>query len=188
MSDGMHAHTMGEAFAKVRANWGWFVALGVGLLILGVIAVANLLTATVASVLLVGVMMLMGGVAQIVLAFRVKTWGRFVFWLLSGILYAAGGILAFVNPLLASAVLTLLLAISLIFAGALRIAVGFGARPEKGWGWIVVAGVLTVLAGIIIGIGWPVNSVWVLGMFLAVDLMFQGWSYIAFGLALRARA
>ena len=109
MSDGMHAHTLGEAIANVRASWGWFVALGVGLLILGVIAVANLLTATVASVLLVGVMMLMGGVAQIVLAFRVKTWGRFLFWLLSGILYAAGGILAFVNPLLASTALTLLI-------------------------------------------------------------------------------
>ena len=73
MSEGMHSHTLGEAIAKVRASWGWFVALGVGLLILGVIAVANLLTATVASVLLVGVMMLMGGVVQIVLAFRVRT-------------------------------------------------------------------------------------------------------------------
>ena len=52
----------------------------------------------------------------------------------------------------------------------------------------MVAGVLTVLAGIVIAVGWPVNSVWVLGMFLAIDLMFQGWSYIAFGLALRARA
>jgi uncharacterized membrane protein HdeD (DUF308 family) len=88
----------------------------------------------------------------------------------------------------ASTFLTLLLAFSLIFAGALRVSVGFGARPEKGWGWIVAAGVLTLLAGVVIAIGWPVNSVWVLGLFLAVDLMFQGWSYIAFGLALRARA
>jgi uncharacterized membrane protein HdeD (DUF308 family) len=188
MSDATHAHTLGDAIVKVRASWGWFVALGIGLLILGIIAAANLLTATVASVLFVGVLMLIGGVAQIVLAFRVKTWGRFLFWLLSGILYAAGGVLAFVNPLLASTFLTLLLAFSLIFAGALRISVGFGTRPDKGWGWIVAAGVLTALAGIVIAVGWPVNSVWVLGLFLAVDLMFQGWSYIAFGLALRARA
>jgi uncharacterized membrane protein HdeD (DUF308 family) len=76
MSDATHAHTLGDAIVKVRASWGWFVALGIGLLILGIIAAANLLTATVASVLFVGVLMLIGGVAQIVLAFRVKTWGR----------------------------------------------------------------------------------------------------------------
>ena len=50
---------------------------------------------------------------------------------------------------------------------------------------MVAGGVITLLAGIVIAIGWPVNSLWILGMFLAIDLIFQGWSFVAFGLALR---
>ena len=61
-------------------------------------------------------------------------------------------------------------------------------RPAKSWGWIVAAGIVTILAGLVIATGWPVNSLWVIGLFLGIDLLFQGWSYIAIGLALRARA
>ena len=92
---------------------------------------------------------------------------------------------AFYNPLLASAVLTFLLAVALIASGLLRIWVGFNHRPQDGWGWIVAAGVISALAGLVIAMHWPVNSVWVLGLFLAVDLIFQGWSFVALGLALK---
>jgi uncharacterized membrane protein HdeD (DUF308 family) len=87
------------------------------LLILGGVAFANLLVATVASVLFVGSMMLVGGIVEIVHAFGVRTWERFFFWFLSGLLYAVAGILAFTNPLLASSILTLLLAIALAASG-----------------------------------------------------------------------
>ena len=81
--------------------------------------------------------------------------------------------------------LTLLLAVALIAGGIFRIWVGMNARPQANWGWMVAGGVITLLAGIVIAIGWPVNSLWILGMFLAIDLIFQGWSFVAFGLALR---
>jgi uncharacterized membrane protein HdeD (DUF308 family) len=115
----------------------------------------------------------------------VQTWGRFFLWLASGLLYALAGIFAFYNPILASAVLTFLLAISLVASGVLRAWVGYQNWDQKGSGWIVTAGIITILAGIVIAIGWPVNSLQILGLFLAVDLIFQGWSFIAFGLALK---
>ena len=174
-----------DAIGQTRAKWGWFVALGVVLLIFGGIAFGNLFIATVASVYLVGWMMLFAGVVEIIHAFGVKTWGRFFYWLLSGLLYALAGFFAFYNPLLASAVLTFLLAIALIAAGVLRLWVAYQQRAAKGSGWILAAGIVTVLAGLVIAIGWPVNSLWILGMFLAIDLIFQGWTFIAFGLALK---
>jgi uncharacterized membrane protein HdeD (DUF308 family) len=174
-----------QAIGETRSKWGWFVALGVLLLIFGVIAFGNLFIATVASVYLVGWLMLVGGIIEIIHAFGVKSWGRFFFWLASGLLYAIAGFFAFDNPLLASAVLTFLLAVALVASGVLRIWVGLSHRPQSGWGWIVAAGVITVLAGLIIAMGWPVNSLWVLGMFLAIDLIFQGWTFIAVGLALK---
>lgn len=173
------------AIGETRDKWGWFVALGVLLLVFGGIAFGNLFIATVASVYLVGWLMLFAGAVEIVHAFGVKSWGRFFYWLLSGLLYALAGFFAFYNPLLASTVLTLLLAVALIASGVLRTWVGYQHRGEKGSGWIIAAGVVTVLAGVVIAIGWPVNSLWVLGMFLAIDLIFQGWTFIAFGLALK---
>lgn len=177
--------SLGEALREARAKWGWFVALGVLLLVAGGISAANLLTATVASVFVVGSLMLVAGIGEIIHAFSVKDWGGFFWWLLSGILYAASGVVAFMNPLLASAVLTFMLAAGLLASGALRIWVGFKERPNSGWGWVVAGGMVTVLLGLIIAAGWPVNSLWVLGMFLAIDLIFQGWTFIAVGLALK---
>jgi uncharacterized membrane protein HdeD (DUF308 family) len=174
-----------NTIGQTRAKWGWFVALGVLLLIFGGIAFGNLFIATVASVYLVGWMMLMAGVVEIIHAFGVKTWGRFFYWLLSGLLYAVAGFFAFYNPLLASAVFTFLLAVALVASGLLRTWVGYQNRAEKGSGWIITAGVVTALAGLIIAMGWPVNSLWILGLFLAIDLVFQGWTFIAFGLALK---
>ena len=178
-------HSLGANVGQVRSKWGWFVALGVAMLIFGGIAFGNLMIATVASVYWVGAMMLVAGIAELIHAFGVKTWGRFFYWLLSGVLYALAGIFAFINPLLASAVLTLLLACALFASGVLRTWVGLSHRPESGWGWIVAAGVITALAGVVIALRWPMNSLWVLGLFLAIDLIFQGWSLIALGLALR---
>lgn len=62
------------------------------------------------------------------------------------------------------------------------------ARARSNWGWFVAGGIVTILAGLVIAFGWPVNSLWVIGLFLGLDLLVQGRAYIAFGLALRVRA
>lgn len=181
----VNGDTLRQALQETRAKWGWFVGLGVLLLILGGIAFGNLLFATVASVYLIGWLMLLGGIIEIVHAFGVKSWGRFFYWLLSGLLYTVAGFFAFYNPELASALLTLMLAVALVAAGLLRLWVGWQHRAEKGSGWIIAAGILTLLVGILTAALWPGNSLWLLGLFLAIDLVFQGWTFIAFGLALK---
>jgi uncharacterized membrane protein HdeD (DUF308 family) len=119
--------------AELCSKWGWFVALGVVLLVLGILALGNLLVATLASVFFVGIMMILGTIAQVIHAFRMKGWGRF-FWLLAGLLYGAAGVIAFTDPALAAVALTLLLAVALIASGVLRIWTGVRLRPASGWG------------------------------------------------------
>ncbi|HXV31982.1 MAG TPA: HdeD family acid-resistance protein [Sinorhizobium sp.] len=174
--------TGGDAVAR---KWGWFVALGVLLIMAGGIAFGNLLMATVASVYYVGLIMLIGGLLNLGHAFRVRDWGGFFYWLLSGAFYAAAGIFAFINPVLASSVLTFLLAIALIVAGAFRVWVGFRLSPLGGWGWIAIGGLITLIAGLVIAAGWPIDSLWILGLFLAVDLVMQGLALIAFGVLVK---
>jgi len=172
-------------FSELRAKWGWLVALGVVVLILGGLALANLLLATVVSVYYIGALMLVGGVLHLVHAFQVKGWEAAMFWAMSGILYTLAGVMTFQNPLLASAVLTLLIGAALIVAGVFRLWVAFKLKDAGGWGWIAFSGLVTALAGIVIAVGWPVNSLWILGFFLSMDLIIQGWSMVALGLALR---
>src|SRR5262245_16301719 len=119
----------------LQSKWIWFVVLGVLLLLCGGIAFGNLLLATVVSVYYVGMLMLFGGIMYLVHAFQVKGWDNALFWALSGVLYTLAGIFAFINPILASAALTLFLAVALIIAGVFRVWVGNRLRPMKGWGW-----------------------------------------------------
>ena len=97
----------------------------------------------------------------------------------------AAGVLAFVNPILTSKVLTLFMACALLVSGLFRIWVAMRSKEERGWGWLLAGGIVTALAGLVFLIGWPVNSLWLLGLFLAFDLAMQGWALIGFGLALR---
>lgn len=174
-----------ETLKTLGASWGWFVALGVLMLILGFVAGVYVLAATVASVLFVGVMMLVAGVGQLVQAWRVKGWRGFLLWTLSGLLYAIAGGVALYNPLAGAAVLTLLLGAFLIAAGVLRLWVWFQHRSQQGWGWLALSGVITLLAGLLVAVGWPANSLWILGLLLAIDLLFQGATLVMLGLALR---
>ncbi|MCJ9752316.1 HdeD family acid-resistance protein [Neorhizobium sp. BETTINA12A] len=172
--------------ATVRDKWGWFLALGILLLILGFLALANLLVATVASVFYIGMMMLTGGIAYLVHAFQVKSWDHILFWAASGILYTIAGLLAFWNPALTAAIVTFFIAMALIVAGIFRLWIGLKMRPMRSSGWFIFGGVITGLAGLVIAFGWPVNTLWILGLFLAIDLTIQGWALIALALAVKA--
>src|SRR3546814_1364225 len=82
-------------------------------------------------VIFVGTLMLIGAVGQLIQAWRVKNWGGFFVWSLSGLLYAAAGVVAIVNPFAGAALLTLLLGATLIGAGAFRLWVWFNNRGQK---------------------------------------------------------
>jgi uncharacterized membrane protein HdeD (DUF308 family) len=181
--------SLADGLKALRAKWGWIVALGIVFLIAGVVALGSVVAATETAVLVVGIMMLMGGVAEIIAAFGVKSWGKFFFWLLLGVLYVAAGIIAIMNPLLAATYLTLMLGFALVFGGVLRIFLAFQMKSAGGpWGWVVLSGLITLLLGGMIIAQWPASSLFVLGIFLGIDLIFIGTGWISMGLALKKRA
>jgi uncharacterized membrane protein HdeD (DUF308 family) len=174
----------GTDLAPLRAKWGWIVALGVVYVIVGFIALGSIVTATVASVFIVGVMMIIAGVAELISAFQIKTWGKFLVWALLGVLYIIAGFVTFENPLFAAVLLTLLLGASLVASGIVRIFLAFNMKAEMPWIWVALSGVITLLLGLIILARWPVNSVYILGLFLGIDLIMAGAGWIGLGLGL----
>jgi uncharacterized membrane protein HdeD (DUF308 family) len=175
----------GPDTAPLRAKWGWIVALGVVYLVAGFIALGSVAMATVASVFVVGVMMIVAGVAEVISAFQIKTWGRFLLWVLLGLLYVVAGFVTFQNPLLAAVLLTLILGASLVASGIMRIILAFSMKRETPWIWVALSGVITLLLGGLILARWPVSSLYILGLFLGIDLIVAGASWIGIGLGLR---
>ena len=185
-SDTQRGPEAGSDTAPLRAKWGWIVALGVVYLLAGFIALGSVAMATVVSVLVVGVMMIIAGVAEVFSAFQIKNWGKFLLWALLGVLYIIAGFVTFQNPLLAAVLLTLILGASLVVSGIMRIVLAFSMKRETPWIWVALSGVITLLLGVLILVRWPVSSLYILGLFLGIDLIMAGagWIGIGFGLSL----
>jgi uncharacterized membrane protein HdeD (DUF308 family) len=187
-SDFRRPRNLGPGVEALRAEWGWIVALGTIYVLVGLIALYSVVTATIASVFVVGIMMLIAGVAEVINAFQVKSWGKFFLWILLGVLYILAGFVTFENPLLAAALLTLVLGAALVASGIMRIILAVNMMEGTPWIAVVFSGVVTFLLGLIILAHWPVSSLYVLGLFLGIDLVFAGGGWIGVGIGLKGLA
>jgi uncharacterized membrane protein HdeD (DUF308 family) len=179
------AHNLGDANERLREKWAAITAFGVLLVVLGVAALFFSLIATIVTVTLNGVLFLVGGAAEIGIGMHSRTWGRFFLWVVGGLLYLAVGVLCIVDPVLASVALTLVLGAALIAAGVVRAFLAAQLPPDHPRALIFLAAAVTILLGVIIFSRWPVDSVYVLGTLLGVDLLFHGVGWVSFGMGLR---
>jgi uncharacterized membrane protein HdeD (DUF308 family) len=179
---------MANAWAceSLRRHWGWMLAFGILMVLLGMIGLAMATTLTVASVLVFGALLVVGGIAQSIEAFRAAGWKSRALHVFIALVYIAAGVLALYDPVAASLSLTLFIAAMLLVVGALRVAMAFQMRPVRGWGWVLAGGVMSLLLGIAIIVQWPVSGLLAIGLFVALELMIAGWSGILFALAARA--
>ncbi len=168
----------------VRENWGWFLALGLAQVLVGVVALVMAAFTTLIAVLLLGGLALAGAVVELVSAFGSRTWQEGLARALVGVLYAAFGVVLLANPELAVSTLTLVLAVLLLVNGATRVVLALAGR-YRGWGWAAAGGAVSLLLGGLIWAGWPENSLWVIGLFVGIDLLVMGWYWVALALAAR---
>lgn len=169
----------------LRPKWGWFIGLGILAALLGVAALTLTVTATIASVLMIGVFMLLIGATEIAIGFQARTWGRVLYWEIAGLLYVLAGLFAIADPVPATFVITLMLGAGLLATGIVRLVLALKMHNSQMRGPLIVAGAVTTLLGLVIVLGWPGNSLFVIGTLLGIDLVFSGVSWIFFGLRLR---
>jgi uncharacterized membrane protein HdeD (DUF308 family) len=167
--------------------WGWFVALGVALVILGVVCILGEIETTLITVIVLGWFLLISGVIALVHAFRTRTWTGFFLYLLSAVLRVVTGYLLIRYPLIGALTLTLLLATLFIVGGVFR-AVGAASLRFPQWGWTAVSGIIGIVLGVMLLSQLPASSLWFLGLAVGIDLVFEGSALMALGAALRRRA
>ncbi|GAC1327477.1 MAG: HdeD family acid-resistance protein [Beijerinckiaceae bacterium] len=177
-------HPLGGPVERLRHRWGWFVGFGALAAILGLAALVLVVSATIASVVTIAIFIIITGGVEIAMGFGSRSWGRFFLFILLGLLYVVAGAFALAQPLLAAAVLTLMLGWALLATGAVRIWLGTHLPPGSK-AMVIIAGIATALFGLVIILGWPGNSFFVLGIILGLDLLFYGSTMMAFGLRLK---
>ncbi len=184
MATGMQQKPMAFGLDALERSWGWFVALGIAEILLGAFAIGASVLTTVISMTVFGWLLMIGGVISVVHAFWQKQWSGFFIDMVVGLLYAVAGIMIASNPGLAAVTLTLLIALLLVMAGAFRIAVGV-THHYAHRGWLLLNGVITLVLGMLVWSQWPVDGLWVIGLFIGIEMIFYGWSSVMLGMTLR---
>lgn len=178
------AELLRHELENLHREWWCFVLLGALFAGLGTVAIFTPLLASLAAATLFGVLMLVGGVAQVVSAFWAGHWRGFTLYLLGGILYLVVGGLIVGNPFEGLEVLTLLLAAFFIVGGVFRIVVGLQTRMHQ-WGWLLLSGLVSLMLGILIWAQFPESALWVIGLFIGLEMVFNGVVWVMLGLELR---
>ena len=169
---------------SLRGEWGWFALLGIALVVLGFVALGSLFIASLATAVIIGTLLLIGGVAEVVGAFWCRAWSGFFFHLLAGVLSTVVGVLFVAAPVDALLTLTFLAAVMLLVGGIFKIVAAVSYR-FAGWGLLLLGGVIDVILGIMIWQSWPAAALWVIGMFVGINLTFRGVNWLSLALALR---
>jgi len=173
--------TGGDDARTVR---GWVIFAGVTSLVLGAAAVIYDVTATTASVVFFGSLLLLAGIMQIVHAFQVRTWSGFFLYLLDGVIRGAVGAYLVVYPEAGAQTLTLVLSFYFVVAGVFR-SVGSTVLQFPSWGWSVFSGLLSVALGVMLAMQWPASGQWFIGFAVGLDLILYGWALLMFAAALK---
>lgn len=177
--------TPAEVDAKLADRWGWFVGLGLLYLVLGTFGLLAMGPLSLVSVLVIAALFLIGGAVQLIQAWRCPGWRSLLVHVLGALLYIVAGGLLLANPVLGLVTVTLFIGAVILATGVTRIVMAFQHRPDQGWTWLALSGVVGVLLGVLILAGLPGNALWVLGLFVAVELIMEGWAMLLMGLALR---
>jgi uncharacterized membrane protein HdeD (DUF308 family) len=176
-----------EEYLRLRKLWIWFVSLGILLMAVGAVAIGAAFIATLTSVIVFGILLISGGVVQLVNAFLARSWRGFFIHLFAGLLYLVVGGLMVEHPVEAAEGLTLMLGAAFLLGGAMRVTYSL-TQSFAGRGWVLMNGFISLLLGLSIWRQWPESSLWVIGLFIGIDRVFNGWLWVMLGLMVKAPA
>lgn len=176
-----------QVAATLHDHWRLFLAEGIVLLVLGVIAIALPPAATLAVELVTGWVLLISGIVGLVSTLRMQRAPAFVWSLLSAVTGIVAGVLLLRWPLSGAFSLTVILTVFLLLEGVASIMMALDHRRGLAgrWGMLFFSGIVDLLLAGIIFAGLPATSTWAIGLLVGINLLFGGIALIS--MALHAR-
>ena len=164
--------------------WGWYLALGIILILTGIYAIYAGEAATLAAVIVLGAVLTVAGIAQVIGAFMARGAGHVILTLLVGILDIIVGLLLLQHPGIGALSITLLLAALFVFGGIYRIVMALWLQFPQ-YGWVALSGALSFIVGVLLWFQWPTSAAWLIGFLVGINLIFAGAMWCGLALMLR---
>jgi len=155
--------------------------LGIAMIVLGIVALVTPLVAGQSMLMLIGMLIVVAGILRMVWAFRAETPGQGIFKFLLGVLTAIAGGLIMAHPMMASGLLSILLAAYLLMDGLVEVIVAFALGGHPGKGWLMATGLISIVLGCLMFFQAPLSGVIAIGVFLGIKLVFVGLATLNLG-------
>ena len=196
--------TSGQAPIGADISWGWLLALGILMAALGVIGLGMSYWLTIVAVYWFGILAIIGGGVQLFDAFHHKGWKGVLWHVIIGVVYVLAGIVMIVMPVASAFWLTILVAVALVVSGVMRIVMAFNVRDQGAvWWWVLFTGIISIVLGILVygtitpptaevlataegQAAWMSSWGWVIGLFVAVELIVGGVALISIAFAVKS--
>lgn len=165
---------------KLRKSWVWLMTIGIFFLIIGSIAIMKSLTTTIISLYILGFVFLLIGIGYSIYSFKFlwNNWAKFFQYMLLGIVYLVASVIIIRDPISSAFPLTIFIAIFYMFVGLWRTITAFQFKPPRAI-LELLGGVLALLFGILVWLQWPSASLWVIGLFVGIDIFLLGVYFTA---------
>jgi len=168
-----------------KLNWGLFLLVGLSFIVLGIVGISLPQLTAIAIDLLIGWLLVFGGILQGIHAVKCRQWKGFFLSTLGTVLYLGAGAFLLIEPLQGIVTLTLLLALLFMFEGGLKLSLAFQMRPQTGWVWPLISGILAIVLALLIWAEWPSSAAWAIGLLFGINMLFAGWTTIMLGVTFR---
>src|SRR5262245_14065976 len=148
---------------SLRGYWVWFLLLGLAQIVLGFVALGSLFIATLAAVMVFGILLIASGFVQLVSGILSRSWGWFFFSVLVALLDLVVGVFMIEEPVRAALAWTLFLAVVFLVGGLVRMIAAVVER-FRNWGWVFFDGLVAFVLGAMLWRRWPEDSLWTIGL------------------------
>lgn len=166
----------------------WLVVSGLLFILVGIAAIGSPFLFTVIIVRLLGYFILASGIISLALAITGRQAGHRLLEVALGVLRIAAGIVLLACLKSSLLTITLIFAVYMVCEGVVMASASFKHRPEPGWSLLLFNGMIALVLGIMVFSRWPSSSLWVLGLFFGIHVLFNGGTRLALGLFLPREA
>jgi uncharacterized membrane protein HdeD (DUF308 family) len=166
---------------QLKLNWGWYLTLGISLIVLGSLATLYAWTATLVSVVYIGFLLLTLGFFEAIKSWKIHRWSTFFLHMFLSLLYGVSGAFIIADPTINALSLTLLLSIFFIVAGIMKVVLAVTRAVPHPF-WLILNGILTTTLGILVWYQWPESAFWALGMIVGINMIITGWTWVMLAL------
>ncbi|MBY0109835.1 MAG: DUF308 domain-containing protein [Candidatus Babeliaceae bacterium] len=162
---------------QLQLSAPWFTILGICLILLGTLAIYFSVFTTLVSIFYLGISLIILGIFEALHSFNICMWSRFFLHLFLSVIYLVGGAMIIAYPIMSEINITLFLSFFFIVTGILKLIFALTHHMANKI-WNMLDGIVSLLLGILILQQWPESGLWVIGMFVGINMLLTGWNRV----------